>query len=763
MEVKKTSEGAASLLWLLLVIVAASLCSASPEATPPQIGNGYIATFVNTSDVFIAGVFNGAGSNSQRAPFRATTRTFASVCANNAGVETVFVLNPFNGTVTYTCSGSVVSATHTWYAHRVHRRLLVQDIAFAALHTAMPTLVPLTNFASPQEARQEDSASSGQYTSATTVMGNYTTTVAPGLEATVTTYQTQSIENSHYISTPTTICEVSTVVPEHIIVTPNGTTSLRIFTTYCSDAPFDRTSAASPCACALNAMEAALTEDYEQLLAAHVGAWSELRQHTLEIEPSTSVSASGAGASVDPVVLQDVIDGSFYGLLSSLHDMVPYSTSPGGLPTNGYRGHTFWDMETWMFPNLAVFFPSIAAGSAIQYRLDRTLGALDNAVAVVGGANGSAAFPWESAFSGFDVCPWPQGEHSELHVTADVVLGWQLYHFLHPKNTSFLQAAFPLLNATSYFWLTRCERDAATGQWHLNGVTPPDEYHFGNDSVYTNAAVKLAVNFTLYAASVLSVSPVEFPSTYAAQLQDLVENLVILYDEAANYHPEFAGYNGTSIVKQADVILLNFPMGHKPLEATTVANDLRYYESRTDPGGPAMTWSMFAVGYLSLSAEGCQAPSGTRRECLESGFYYFMRGFENNTFPPYYQWYEVAGGSGCPNFLTGAGGFLQSVWAGLLQLRVVGPGVLKILSTATLPSTVQCVKAKNIRLGDSQVSISVCRSAVGDTYEVKVQLNAQGPEVVSVDGIPLILGEFITTTLAANDVVVTITDPVPPA
>ena len=29
-----------------------------------------------------------------------------------------------------------------------------------------------------------------------------------------------------------------------------------------------------------------------------------------------------------------------------------YSLSPGGLASNAYNGHTFWDCETWMYPSL---------------------------------------------------------------------------------------------------------------------------------------------------------------------------------------------------------------------------------------------------------------------------------------------------------------------------------------------------------------------------------------------------------------------------
>lgn len=43
--------------------------------------------------------------------------------------------------------------------------------------------------------------------------------------------------------------------------------------------------------------------------------------------------------------------------------------SPGGLSTNAYNGHVFWDFETWIFPYLNVFYPKIAK-AGIDYRLD---------------------------------------------------------------------------------------------------------------------------------------------------------------------------------------------------------------------------------------------------------------------------------------------------------------------------------------------------------------------------------------------------------
>lgn len=42
-------------------------------------------------------------------------------------------------------------------------------------------------------------------------------------------------------------------------------------------------------------------------------------------------------------------------------------------------------------------------------------------------------------------------------------------------------------------------------------------------------------------------------------------------------------------MKQADVVLLGFPLMH-PMSAEVRRNDLEMYEPVTDPAGPAMTW-----------------------------------------------------------------------------------------------------------------------------------------------------------------------------
>lgn len=52
-------------------------------------------------------------------------------------------------------------------------------------------------------------------------------------------------------------------------------------------------------------------------------------------------------------------------------------------------------------------------------------------------------------------------------------------------------------------------------------------------------------------------------------------------------------------IKQADVVLLGFPLLWS-MPDDIRANDLDHYARVTDPFGPAMTWSMYSIGWLDV-------------------------------------------------------------------------------------------------------------------------------------------------------------------
>ena len=93
------------------------------------------------------------------------------------------------------------------------------------------------------------------------------------------------------------------------------------------------------------------------------------------------------------------------------------------------------------------------------------------------------------------------------------------------------------------------------------------------------------------------------------------------------------------------------------LSQATLENDLTWYEPHTDVNGPAMTWSIFAIGWFD---------TGDYVRSREL----FQKGFQRNVHPPFNVWTETLGG-GCTPFLTGAGGFLQSVVFGTSGMRLL--------------------------------------------------------------------------------------------
>lgn len=101
----------------------------------------------------------------------------------------------------------------------------------------------------------------------------------------------------------------------------------------------------------------------------------------------------------------------------------------------------------------------------------------------------------------------------------------------------------------------------------------PDEDHPAIDNnVYTNVNAALNLFFGDFAAcackDVLNVSEDDFED-----FVKIARNLTILYDAENDFHPQFEGFNDTIIIKQADVVLLGFPLQF-PMKAL-VENNLK--------------------------------------------------------------------------------------------------------------------------------------------------------------------------------------------
>lgn len=157
---------------------------------------------------------------------------------------------------------------------------------------------------------------------------------------------------------------------------------------------------------------------------------------------------------------------------------------------------------------------------------------------------------------------------------------------------------------------------------------------------------------------------------------DIASKIRLLHDSILNYNPQYEGYNISIPIKQADVVLLGYPLQYANVNKTTRWNNLKLYGNVVKPNGPAMTWSMHAIGYLDIG----RAP---KRRLFERTYAPYVR-------KPFYVWNERANGTGtgkgASNFLSGAGGFLQLLMYGYAGIRIK-PNAMTITRPTLPPRT----------------------------------------------------------------------------
>lgn len=155
--------------------------------------------------------------------------------------------------------------------------------------------------------------------------------------------------------------------------------------------------------------------------------------------------------------------------------------SAKGLTGPGYDGHAFWDTESFVLPVLTATAPR-AAADALHWRRS-TLGlAIERARAL---NKRGAAFPWRTIRGQECGAYWPAGT-AAFHVNADIALAAVRYVHWTGDEEFERSCALPLLVQTARLW-DSLGWHGKDGQFHIDGVTGPDEYSaLVDDNTYTN-------------------------------------------------------------------------------------------------------------------------------------------------------------------------------------------------------------------------------------------------------------------------------------
>ena len=353
----------------------------------------------------------------------------------------------------------------------------------------------------------------------------------------------------------------------------------------------------------------------ESAVWAHVSAWeSRWKAADIEIEGDDS--------------LQQALRFAAYHLISAANaDDSRVSIGARTLSGPGYKGHVFWDTETYMVP-FFIFTNPRTARALLEYRY-HTLDAARRKASAFGFRG--AMYPWESADTGDETTPKaviaPNGEvlkilngEIEVHVTADIAFAiWQYW-----QNTGdddfFVRYGAEIMLESARFWASRgtIENDDS---YHIRHVIGPDEYHENvDDDAYTNLMAAWNLRRGAETAKLLAKNSPQLWQHLAAQLQlsdeevstwpKLADAMFIPFDRKTLLYEQFSGYfnkeaidlksyeprsaamdtilgheriQETNIVKQADVVLATFLLWDEIGSEVSAAN-FRYYEPRTGHG-----------------------------------------------------------------------------------------------------------------------------------------------------------------------------------
>ena len=156
-----------------------------------------------------------------------------------------------------------------------------------------------------------------------------------------------------------------------------------------------------------------------------------------------------------------------------------------GLTGPGYDGHAFWDTESFVLPVLTATAPR-AAADALWWRHSTIDLARERAEAL---HMHGAAFPWRTIrgqeCSGY----WPAGT-AAVHINADVATAAIRYVNWTGDEDFERDCALELLVETARLWAS-LGYHGDDGQFHIDGVTGPDEYSaLADDNIYTNLTAR---------------------------------------------------------------------------------------------------------------------------------------------------------------------------------------------------------------------------------------------------------------------------------
>lgn len=356
------------------------------------------------------------------------------------------------------------------------------------------------------------------------------------------------------------------------------------------------------------------------------------------------------GATVD---WQEVVDASFFYLTSSMHPSSPQSVAPFGLSQrDAYKGHVFWDVESFMFM-LPLLTDPASARAMLEYRFHRLEAARQNAM--IHGYSG-VMFPWQSGATGDEVTRVSSSGGAgsgEQHVNLDVAMAFVAYARVSGDQVFKREMAWPVVKGVAEWIESRVERTARG--YEILGVTGIDE---GADNVNNDSYTNIMSRMVLENANVMAVE-LGYPPN--ASWSEISRDIVIPLNGSPAYIEQHEGCKVKDTM-HADPLMAFFPYGYSHGRDVYEAT-MRFY---LEHGLARLLWLPMMSGFLGVipARLGDRAVS---REFFDAGNLPFR-------VDPFMMWSEIGRNSpraartpeaGSAIFLTGRGSLLSALPWGL--------------------------------------------------------------------------------------------------
>jgi trehalose/maltose hydrolase-like predicted phosphorylase len=427
---------------------------------------------------------------------------------------------------------------------------------------------------------------------------------------------------------------------------------------------------------------AARDAGFAQLLEQHRAAWDALWQADVLIDGDSQA--------------QQAVHSELYYLLASSTAGSTWALGACAL-TPGYANHVFWDSDTWIMPALLLLHPE-RARPLVDFRA-RTLEAARQRARQHGLAG--AMFPWESdPENGTDQTPHSAVvlADTEIHVNADVAIAqWQYY--LATLDREWLRAfGWPVIREVARFWASRATYNAPAHRYEILHVTSVAESNndIPNDT-FTNVSAAKALRIAAAAAQVVGERPDPLWERIAGSLYIPIAAgglHHLAFDPSIAQHDEnFGG---------GPLALLFLPSLDLEMSTQLRRNDYEYGirpNAAERVGAAPMGIAPRSIAAASLGSESDAAA-------------WFATNFTGGTLKPPFNVRTETASNNTGYFLTGSGGYLQSLLYGFSGLRIRDAGLVQAYAPL-LPAGWKSLTLHNLWFRGRRMDIRIERNAAG--------------------------------------------------